>query len=114
MGGKVSIRWEGMGVVPSYERLAGVEQIFSLHADHVRRVAIVRRKERDEIREQRIQRGMRLDILEMRRKLSRAPLHASFVVFVTVTALVSPAYCGCRRDVDLFGPRENRYNNHFA
>ena len=76
----------------------------SLQADHLRRMAIVRRKERDEIREQRIQPWPAPRHLGNEKK-SRASLHASFVVFVTVTALVSPAYCRCRRDVDLFGPR---------
>ena len=75
----------------------------SLQADHVRRMAIVRRKERDEIREQRIQPWPAPRHLGNEKK-SRASLHVSFVVFVTV-ALVSPAYCGCPRDVDLFGPR---------
>ena len=72
------------------KRLAGVEQIFSLHADHVRRVAIVRRKERDEIREQRIQPDAHRHLGN--EKKSRAPLHASFVVFVTVTASY-PSWC---------------------
>ena len=94
------------------KRLAGVEQIFSLHADHVRRIGIVRRKEGDEIREQRIHPGLRGHLGN--EKNIGAPLHASFVVFVTVTALVSPAYCGCRRGVDPVGPGWNRYSKYLA
>ena len=59
------------------KRFAGVEQIFSLHADHVRRVAIVRRKEMNEIREQRTQPGLPVDILEMRRKAGRHSMRRS-------------------------------------